>query len=127
MIVEPWKRLASWAIDIAVLAVVVVLATLLSDLLGALLLLLGVPAYYLGLVGHQQVGTVGHQALGLKVIDERTGERVDLTRSALRLVVAVGLMIPFAIPAAASVWSLFSAGRNRTWHDLASQTVVVAK
>lgn len=103
------------------------LVSAISDLLGALLLFAGAPAYYVLLVGRRGSSTLGHRALGLAVLDERTQAPVDLQRAALRFAVGVALLIPFALPALASAVGLANKPARRAWHDFASDCIVTCR
>ncbi len=123
----PWRRVASWSIDGAVVIGVVAVASSVSGTLGAVMLVVGAPAYYVLSVGRPAGGTVGHALTGLAVRDVHTGQPIDRWRAAIRCVVGLGLFVPFAIPAVISGVSVFRDLRARAWHDFASDSVVVMR
>ncbi|MEO6126185.1 MAG: RDD family protein [Ilumatobacteraceae bacterium] len=122
--VEPIKRVLSWAIDLVIVLVASTLAGSASGAVGAIVLFVGGPMYYLAAVGHFGTGTVGHRLLGLQVVDSRSGGEIGLLRAGLRLSVAVLTVVPWGIASLFSAIGMFRGGRRLAWHDHASQAVV---
>lgn len=125
--VVPWKRLASWGIDLALALAAVGLTSAASGGLGLLVLVVGVPGYYVGLVGRVGSGTLGHRALRLRVCDARSSLPIGEARAALRLAVVVLAMVPMLLGAIASTVRMVRQPDRRAWHDLATETVVVGR
>lgn len=125
--VEPIKRVMSWAIDLAIVLFVSTLVGSAVGALGAIVLFVGGPMYYLAAVGHLGTGTVGHRLLGLQVVDGRSGGAIGLLRAALRLSVAVVTVVPWGIAALFSAIGMFRGDGRLAWHDHASQAVVTTR
>ena len=61
--------------------------------------------------------------LGLRVVDEKTGETISMGKAFLRL---IGLVISIAVFYIGVIWILFER-RRRGWHDLIAGTIVVGE
>jgi uncharacterized RDD family membrane protein YckC len=67
--------------------------------------------------------TLAMMPLGLRVVDETTGETISMGKAFLRL---IGLWISIAIFYIGVIWILFE-GRRRGWHDLIAGTIVIGE
>jgi uncharacterized RDD family membrane protein YckC len=67
--------------------------------------------------------TLAMMPLGLRVVDETTGETIGFGRALVRLVV---LMVGIAIVFLGVLWTLVDS-RRRGWHDLAAHTIVIGE
>jgi uncharacterized RDD family membrane protein YckC len=67
--------------------------------------------------------TLAMMPLGLRVVDEATGDTISLGRAFLRL---VGLLISIAVFYLGVLWTLVD-GRRRGWHDLLAKTIVIGE
>jgi uncharacterized RDD family membrane protein YckC len=121
-VAKPIERLASWAIDLSVIATVMFVVGLVSATAAVLVMIAG-PVYYAVLVSSFG-GTLGHRAMGLSVRDLRSDMPVVWTRAVMRPVVAGALAVPCGVPVIALVVMLFRSPTSRAWHDDASQCVV---
>lgn len=120
-------RLASWVIDLAVIVVAWQLVSGTNGILGAATLFVAAPAYYTFGIARLERGTLGHRLLGLSVIDDRSGERLDLRRAAMRCAVGAVLFVPWAVGAVLSAIGMARGKPRRAWHDHASQAMVVGR
>jgi uncharacterized RDD family membrane protein YckC len=77
--------------------------------------------YFVVLIGGPLKGTLGMLLLGIRVVDEETGESIGYLRSLLRLTVWIiggwALLIGW-------LWGLGNE-RRQTWHDKAAHSVVI--
>ncbi|MFC0644906.1 RDD family protein [Cellulomonas phragmiteti] len=125
-------RVLAYAVDVLVAAAAVGVGLLLVQLVGRGSAVL--PGLLALVVGVGQVvaegrggATVGARLLGLRTVDERTGEAPGVPRAFVRqLLVGVGALACLVgnwVVAASGAWD--SGPRRRGWHDKASGTVVV--
>lgn len=121
------RRLASWTIDVVVIALPVLVFDQINAAAAALILVLGSASYYIYLVGVEGGGTLGHRVMGLSVIDRRSGAHPDAIVAAMRFMVVTLLAIPLAIPWLISAVSMSRRPGCDGWHDHASQCQVVRR
>jgi uncharacterized RDD family membrane protein YckC len=67
--------------------------------------------------------TLAMMPLGIRVVDEKTGETISMGKAFLRL---IGLVISIAVFYLGVIWILFE-GRRRGWHDLIAGTIVIGE
>ena len=79
------------------------------------------PALYSILLWMKYGGTPGKLILGIKVVNEETGENLGLIRSIVRYIGYLISFIPFLI---GYFWAIID-GKNRTWHDMIAGSVVI--
>lgn len=122
---EPWQRLGSWSIDVAVVLIVAAVAAAIHGLASLIVVLVGAPAYYVGLVGVRGVGTLGHRAMGLVVIDQRSADRMGPQQAALRFSVVLLSVVPVGVPFIAGAARVVREQDRRAFHDLATQSYII--
>ncbi len=117
-----WQRFGATIIDGLILVVPYVIFLLIFDqaLAYALSLIVDI-AYFVSLEGGPTGQTLGKRALGIRVIDYRTGGSIGYPRALLRLVVEYisGLVVLLGY-----LWMLWDR-EKQTWHDKAAGSVVV--
>jgi hypothetical protein len=92
-------------------------STLSVDLIG-LVLGLAYSAYFVGMTGQ----TIGHRAVGIKIVDARSGGLIGPGRGALRWLV---MSVTGAI-CTLGYWSpFFDSQRRQGWHDKATNSVAI--
>lgn len=121
-VVTPPIRWLSWAIDVGVVIVAAALVSLVSDMLGLLVGIVGGPAYYV--LAEQRGGTLGHRATRVRVIDTETGLPAPLTSLGIRLAVVFGLVLPLAIPFVANAVLMVARPGWVSVHDLCARSEV---
>ncbi len=122
------SRLLSWAIDLAVLVVVL---TLTNNLVGytplASLLMVTFYIVYIALLPGVGFDTLGHQVAGLAVRDgerlEPVGRGVYWARGAMMILLAVPLLVGLV----GSIVNVAVSGRQVAWHDAFTGSVVVKR
>ncbi len=127
-----WRRLSAWLLDWIILmtlasVVSVPLAITVGETSGdtvvSFLLLPFYFAYFALLNGRGQ--TLGKRALGIRVVDAKTGEPIGggrgAAREAIRLACSALLLVPFMIDGLRPLWN----GRHQSWHDSAARSIVV--
>lgn len=113
----------------AVLIVLVFFGAFLGDTLQSLIWVIGAVLAIVISIGYfpyfwaRDGQTLAMMPLGLRVVDEKTGETITTGRAVLRL---IGLWISIAIFYLGVIWILFE-GRRRGWHDLIAGTIVVGE
>lgn len=124
-------RVLAYAVDVVAAAAAAglgLLAVRLTGGEGAMLPgLLGLAVAVGQVVAEARGGTLGSRLLGLRTVDERTGEVPGIGRALLRQVVlglgTVVCLVGNWVVAASGAWD--SGPRRRGWHDKASGTAVV--
>jgi uncharacterized RDD family membrane protein YckC len=66
--------------------------------------------------------TLGQRAVGMRVVDDATGQRIGVGRAILRTVA----MVLSAIPVGLGFWWVFVDPRGRTWHDVIARTRAIS-
>ncbi len=66
-------------------------------------------------------GSLGQKALGMRVVNAQTGQRIDIAKAVMRFVGFVISAIPFAL---GLIWAGFDP-RKQGWHDKIAGTYVV--
>ena len=113
----------------AIWVVLVFFGAFLGDTLQSLILLIGALVGLVINIGYfpffwsRDGQTLAMMPLGLRVVDEKTGEPIPMGRAFLRL---IGLIISIAIFFLGVIWILFE-GRRRGWHDLIAGTIVIGE
>jgi uncharacterized RDD family membrane protein YckC len=117
-----WRRFWALILDGIVLAIV---ATVLEAIVGrslggivALALYIGYFGYFIGSPSGQ---TIGKRALGIRVIDAKTGGSIGFSRAVLRFFAAFLSAIVFYL---GYLWMLWDP-EKQTWHDKIAGDVVV--
>lgn len=115
-------RLVAWLVDVIILAVVGgLLGALFNRGVGNLLSTLIGLAYYVYLEGSPSGQTVGKKLMSIRVIDMKTGGRVDYGHAVIRYFAKILSAIPCGL---GYFWMLWDK-EKQTWHDKLSTTVVV--
>ena len=134
---SPFLRLIAYILDEllisfiigAIWIVLVFFGAFLGDTLQSLILVIAALAGLVINVGYfpffwsRDGQTLAMMPLGLRVVDEKTGEPITLGRAFLRL---IGLVIGIAIFFLGVIWILFE-GRRRGWQDLIAGTIVIGE
>ena len=122
------RRLAALVLDYLIVGVaglvVVVLFALIDDALvglGFAFWFAAFLAYSIYFVGGPSGQTPGRRALGIRVIDFRTGGPIGYGRAALRY---VGSLLSGWLCYLGYLWMLWD-GEKQTWHDKMANSVVV--
>ena len=118
-------RVASWAIDAAVLAVVALLLNAILPSVPATFLLFCAFVAYTVVLPMKGFATVGHIAIGLRVVRTDGEGPVDWLALGTR---AAGLLIlaaPCLVGLVVSAVSMFAHDSARAWHDVATGTNLV--
>jgi uncharacterized RDD family membrane protein YckC len=117
-----WRRFAAAFLDGVILGVpIFVLAVIVdSDAIGALYVVAGI-AYFTYFEGSESGQTVGKRALGIRVIDFRTGGPIGYGRAAIRWIGRILSSIPCYL---GYLWLLWDK-EKQTWHDKLANDVVV--
>ncbi|HEY8199394.1 MAG TPA: RDD family protein [Candidatus Limnocylindrales bacterium] len=115
----------------AILIVLVFIAAFLGQTLQSLLLIIGaiitvvISFGYFPFFWSRDGQTLAMMPLGLRVVDEKSGEIISLGRAFLRLfgffIDSIILGIPFGY-----LW-VFVDSRRRAWHDLIAGTIVIGE
>ncbi len=115
----------------AILIVLVFIAAFLGETLQSLLLIIGavitvvISLGYFPFFWSRDGQTLAMMPLGLRVVDEKSGEVISLGRAFLRLIGffidSIILGIPFGY-----LW-VFVDSRRRAWHDLIAGTIVIGE
>ncbi len=113
----------------AIWIVLVFFGAFLGDTLQSLILVIAALAGLVIYVGYfpffwsRDGQTLAMMPLGLRVVDEKTGEPITMGKAFLRL---IGLVIGIAIFFLGVIWILFE-GRRRGWQDLIAGTIVIGE
>jgi uncharacterized RDD family membrane protein YckC len=117
-----WRRVGATIVDALVLAIPLAILFAIFDraaaqALGTLLSY----AYVVYFEGSPSGQTLGKRALGIRVIDFRTGGPIGYGRALVRAIVEIfsGLVVFLGY-----LWMLWD-GEKQTWHDKAANSVVV--
>jgi uncharacterized RDD family membrane protein YckC len=113
-------RLVAWLIDWLILVVIVGILYLISKRLGEIGFLLWL-AYLTVFEGRAAGQTPGKMAVGIRVIDFRTGGPIGFPHAFLRAICRIISWIPCAL---GFFWMLWDR-EKQTWHDKLATTVVV--
>ena len=115
------RRFAAWVIDgVVVLVMLGILARLLHGVGGGLALLASA-GYFTVFEGGPSGAALGKQAMGLRVVDARSGERIGYPRALWRWFARFISAIPFYL---GYLWML--GDRNKQcWHDKLAGDLVV--
>lgn len=113
-----WARFVAIVIDRFVLLIP---SLVLWNLENGELLVVGMDAaYYVVLNGLGQ--TVGKRAVGIRVVDSRTGSSIGILRGVVRYLVSI---VSAAALLLGYLWMLWDS-ENQTWHDKAARDLVVS-
>lgn len=116
------QRFAGWLIDVLiVLPISIVIAIATPQALGQLIQILFGLGYYVFFEGSPSGQTPGKRALSIRVVDARTGGRIDPTRAFLRY---IGRIISGLAIGIGYLWMLWDR-EKQTWHDKIATTYVV--
>ena len=113
----------------AILIVLVFIGAFLGETLQSLLLIIGaitalvISLGYFPFFWSRDGQTLAMMPLGLRVVDEKSGETISLGRAFLRL---IGFFISIAIFFIGVIWILVDS-RRRAWHDLIAGTIVIGE
>lgn len=118
--VPPQVRWLSWAIDLGVVVAGAVIVSLVSDVLGLVVGVVGGPAYYI--LAEGRGGTLGHRATNVRIVDAETGQAPTITSLGIRLTVLAGLMLPLMIPFFANAALMATRPGWVSIHDLCSRS-----
>lgn len=125
---SPGKRLLARIVDVLVLIIpIIVLAFILRGFVFNLVAVVLVGAYEVLMISNSGQ-TVGKKALGIKVVDESTGQIPDIQAAGMRWGVPQILsLIPFVgwIISLVIYLSLLWRDRNQGFHDTVAHTIVV--
>lgn len=119
-----WIRLAAALVDALIYGIPlgIVGAALGVSTNGQQVLTLVVGLVYFSLQEGGATGqTVGKRLCGIRVVDERTGQTIDVGRAMARYLVSILSGLACAV---GYLWMLWDANKQ-TWHDKASHTVVI--
>lgn len=117
-----WRRFGAALIDSIILGIpYIVLTRILDDALGSALSLGIDVAYFAYLEGGASGQTLGKRALGIRVIDFRTGGPIGYGRGAIRWVARILSALPLLL---GYFWMLWDK-EKQTWHDKLAGAVVV--
>jgi uncharacterized RDD family membrane protein YckC len=117
-----WRRFAAYLIDGILLAIPYVILALIVDAVLAYALYLALNIAYFGYFEGGATGqTLGKRALGIRVIDFRTGGAIGFGRGVIRYIGKIISGIPIAL---GFLWMLWDR-EKQTWHDKIATTVVV--
>jgi uncharacterized RDD family membrane protein YckC len=117
-----WRRFAGALIDGIFLGIVdTIFRRLFGPRAGVGIGLLASLIYFTALIGADRGQTLGQMALGIRVIDENTGEPIGPMRALVRWVVSIisGIVLLLGY-----LWMLWD-GEKQCWHDKAAHDVVV--
>ena len=117
-----WRRLGGFLIDGILLAgVTVILGLALSPNASSTIgFVIGI-TYSVGL--NANGGTLGKQAVGLRLIDAKTGADIGYPRALVRYIVAIASGLALLLGYLWSIWD----GKKQTWHDKVAGSVVVSR
>jgi uncharacterized RDD family membrane protein YckC len=115
-------RLGAFIIDILILSIPTFIVLVATDQTVANIVstVLGI-VYYTAFEGSATGQTLGKRALGIRVIDFRTGGRLGYGRALLRYIGRILSSIPIFL---GYFWMLWDK-ENQTWHDKIANSVVV--
>jgi uncharacterized RDD family membrane protein YckC len=117
-----WRRLGAYLLDGIVLAIAyLILWPILGEGLASALYLVLAIAYFGYFEGGASGQTLGKRALGIRVIDFRTGGPIGFGRGVIRYIGKFISGIPLAL---GFLWMLWDR-EKQTWHDKIATTVVV--
>ena len=117
-----WRRLGAILIDAILLGIVggVLAAIVGQNTANAINIVIGL-AYFAYFEGSGSGQTVGKKALGIRVIDFRSGGPIGFGRGLIRYLGRILSTIPCFL---GYLWMLWD-GEKQTWHDKLATTVVV--
>lgn len=117
------QRLGAYLIDIIILFVVtgIVTAILRGALAQLLSFLIGL-GYFTYFEGNPSGQTPGKRALGIRVVDSKTGGSLDFGKAAIRYVGRIVSGLPLFL---GYFWMLWDP-KKETWHDKIAVTTVVS-
>ena len=117
-----WRRAGAALVDGVILVIpYLILVAVVSQALAYAIYLAYTIAYFTALEGSASGQTLGKRALGIRVIDFRTGGSIGPARAALRYVARILSALPFGL---GYFWMLWDR-EKQTWHDKLSTNVVV--
>jgi uncharacterized RDD family membrane protein YckC len=117
-----WKRFAAYVVDSVVLAVpYLVLYAILGESVAVGLFLVGFIVYFTYFEGSATGQTLGKRALGIRVIDLRTGGAIGYGRAFIRLIGRIVSGLPIYL---GYLWMLWD-DEKQTWHDKFANAIVV--
>ena len=119
-----WRRFGGYLLDVIIVAIgtsiiSVVSAVTITGALAPVVTLVIALAYYVLL--NANGGTLGKQAVGIRLEDAETGDDVGVPRSIGRYVVAIVSGLALLIGYLWCIWD----DRKQTWHDKAVGSIVV--
>ena len=119
-----WRRFGGYLIDYVIVGVGTsiisfVIAATISGTLAPVISLVIAVSYYVLL--NANGGTLGKQAVGIRLQDVNTGEDIGMGRALLRLIVAIASGLVLLLGYFWSIWD----DKKQTWHDKAAGSIVV--
>ncbi len=121
-----WRRFGGYLIDAVIVAVgtsiiSLIISAAISDVLGPVIgFVIGVT--YVVLL-NANGGTLGKQAVGIRLQDAETGEDIGMGRALLRYIVAIASGLVLLLGYLWCIWD----GKKQTWHDKAANSIVVRR
>ncbi len=116
------RRFVAVLVDSILLSIVYGVAlTILGETVAYLVSVVGGLAYYAYLEGSASGQTVGKKALGIRVVDFRSGAPIGFGRALVRYIGRIISAIPCAL---GYLWMLWDP-QQQTWHDKLVSTTVV--
>jgi uncharacterized RDD family membrane protein YckC len=117
-----WRRFGAWFLDGLILGVVNGILTVATDpnVAGIISLVIGI-AYFGYFEGGETGQTLGKKALGIRVIDAKTGGPIGFGRALIRYFGRILSSLPLLL---GYFWMLWD-GERQTWHDKLATAYVV--
>lgn len=121
-----WRRFGGYLIDAVIVGVgtsiiSLIISATISSALGPVIGFVFAIAYYVLL--NANGGTLGKQALGMRLEHAETGEDIGIGRALARYVVAIASGLALGLGYLWSIWD----DKKQTWHDKAANSVVVRR
>ena len=119
-----WRRFGGYLLDFVIVGIgtsiiSLIISAIILGALGPVVSLLIALAYYVLL--NANGGTLGKQALGMRLEDTETGDDIGVPRSIGRYVVAIASWLALFLGYFWCIWD----DRKQTWHDKAVGSIVV--
>ena len=119
-----WRRVGGSLLDGVIVAIgtfiiSLIISVIILDTLGPVVSLVFAIAYYVLL--NANGGTLGKQAVGIRLQDAETGADIGVPRSIGRYIVAIASGLVLLLGYLWSIWD----DRKQTWHDKAVGSIVV--
>lgn len=119
-----WRRFGGYLLDAIIVGVgttiiSLIISAAISSALGPVIgFVIGVT--YVVLL-NANGGTLGKQAVGIRLQDAETGEDIGMSRALLRYIVAIASGLVLGLGYLWSIWD----DKKQTWHDKAAGSIVV--